>query len=297
MNGTARHARLTPLQVSTNVLRGKNVLLFISDLDLSRDQELSILDHIYTESRQHPSRPESQYEILWLPVVDRSTPWNEAKQEQFESIQAMMAWYSVYHSVHDPSLLDPSVIKYIKEISEGKYTCLYGGENIEWIRKQRLKRWHKLPSVENNTIVQGIITMLSFDRTDQGWDVISQGWDVISQGLTEMAKAKGNTILKSVTQFEQWKQQAEQEGFVAALNANLHDLRTPHHCSSLILPGAIGTIPKEGGLHFAMNVSIRWRSSSRIAAVLNLLIKTYLNACYFHFQISAMYLGLGVSTA
>ncbi|KAF7142489.1 hypothetical protein RHSIM_Rhsim05G0212400 [Rhododendron simsii] len=79
--------------------------------------------------------------------------------------------------------------------------------------------------------------MLSFDRTDQGWAVISQG-------SAEMAKAKGNTILKSLTQFEQWKQQAEQEGFVAAPNANLHDVHTPHHCSRLILPGATGTIPK-----------------------------------------------------
>lgn len=92
-------------------------------------------------------------------------------------------------------------------------------------------------SVENDTIVQGIITMLSFDKTDQGWAVISRG-------STEMAKAKGNTILKSLTQFEQWKQQAEQNGFVAALNANLHDLHTPHLCNRLILPRATGTIPK-----------------------------------------------------
>ncbi|XP_058195108.1 protein SIEVE ELEMENT OCCLUSION B-like [Rhododendron vialii] len=349
-------------RVSLDVLRRRNVLLFISELDLDHNQELFILDQMYSESRQNPSRPESQYEIVWLPVVDRSTPWSEVKQKQFESVQAQMAWYSVYH----PSLLDPSVIKYIKEIwhfnkkpllvaldpqgrvvntnaihmmwiwgylafpfttvredglwkdeswrielladsieplifnwiSEGKYICLYGGEDMEWIRRftttakavaqaagiqlemlyvgksnprEKVRKinstivaeklshmlpdltliwffwvrlesmWHSKTqhgkSVENDTIVQEIMTMLSFDGSDQGWALISRG-------STEMAKAKGDTILTSLTRFDQWKQRAEQEGFVPALNANLHDLHTPHHCNRLILPGANGAIPE-----------------------------------------------------
>ncbi|KAF7142739.1 hypothetical protein RHSIM_Rhsim05G0212300 [Rhododendron simsii] len=177
-------------QVSLDVLRRKNVLLFISEPDLSYDKDLFILDRMYTESRQHPSRPESQYEIVWLPAVD--TLW-------FTTRRFKMPWYSV----NDPSFLNPPVIKYIKEvwhynktpllvaldpqgnvvntnaihmmriwgnlafpfttaredglwreatwkielladsieplistwISEGKYICLYGGEDTEWIRK------------------------------------------------------------------------------------------------------------------------------------------------------------------
>ncbi|KAF7144107.1 hypothetical protein RHSIM_Rhsim05G0212000 [Rhododendron simsii] len=182
-------------QVSLDVLRRKNVLLFISEPDLTYDKGLFILRVLYNASRQHPSRPESQYEIVWLPAVDRSAPWIKAMQ--FERRKASMPWYSVY----DPSLLYPPVIKYIKEvwhfnktpllvvldpqgnvvntnaihmmwiwgnlafpfttaredglwreatsliellaylplistwISEGKYICLYGGEDIEWIRK------------------------------------------------------------------------------------------------------------------------------------------------------------------
>lgn len=349
-------------RVSIDVLRKKNVLLFISDIDLSHDPELYILDQMYTESRQHPTRPESQYEIVWLPVGDRSTPWNETKQKQFESLQSMMTW----HSVHHPSMIDPAVIKYIKEvwhfnkkpllvaldpqgrvvntnaihmmwiwgylafpfttaredalwkeeswrielladsiepqiftwISEGKYICLYGGEDMEWIRKftttaravaqaariplemlyvgksnprEKVRKnnativtenlshtlpdltliwffwvrlesmWHSKTqhgkSVENDVIVQEIMTMLSFDGSDQGWAVISRG-------SAEMAKAKGDTILKSLTQFEQWKDRVGQEGFVAALNENLHELHTPQHCNRLILPGATGTIPE-----------------------------------------------------
>ncbi|KAF7143958.1 hypothetical protein RHSIM_Rhsim05G0211900 [Rhododendron simsii] len=86
-------------------------------------------------------------------------------------------------------------------------------------------------------MVQEIMAMLSFDGSDQGWAVISHG-------SAEMAKANGDTILKSLTQFEQWKEQAGQAGFVAALNQNLHDLHTPHHCSRLILPEATCGIPE-----------------------------------------------------
>ncbi|GAB4829294.1 hypothetical protein Ancab_018962 [Ancistrocladus abbreviatus] len=99
------------MQVSLDVLRRKNVLLLISDLDLSHE-ELSILYQMYQESRQHPTREESQHEVVWLPIVDRSTPWNESKQKQFEYLQSMMMWYSVHH----PSLLDRAVIRYIKQV-------------------------------------------------------------------------------------------------------------------------------------------------------------------------------------
>ena len=98
-------------RVSLDILQRKNVLLLISDLDLSHE-ELSILDQMYQESRQHPTRAESQYEVVWLPVVDRSTPWTDQKQQQFEALQSLMPWHSVCH----PSLLDPAVIRYIKEI-------------------------------------------------------------------------------------------------------------------------------------------------------------------------------------
>lgn len=59
-------------------------------------------------------RVESQFELVWIPVTERSTttPWNEEKQNKFESLQAMMPWYSVHH----PSIIDPAVIRYIKEV-------------------------------------------------------------------------------------------------------------------------------------------------------------------------------------
>lgn len=91
-------------KASVDVLRGKNVLLFISDLDISH-AELSVLYQKYHESRKH-----HQFEVVWLPVVDWSTPWDEATEKQFETNQSAMPWYSLSH----PSFLDPAVIRYIK---------------------------------------------------------------------------------------------------------------------------------------------------------------------------------------
>lgn len=87
------------------------MLLYISELELQYE-ELEMLRQIYEETRQHPTRAESQFEVVWLPVVNRSTPWNDEKQKQFESLRSMMPWYSVFH----PSLLDPAVVRYIKEV-------------------------------------------------------------------------------------------------------------------------------------------------------------------------------------
>ncbi|GMH01541.1 hypothetical protein Nepgr_003380 [Nepenthes gracilis] len=349
----------TKKTVSIEVLRRKNVLLLISDLELSHE-ELSILDQMYQESRQYPTRAESQYEVVWLPVD--STPWNETKQKQFEYLQSMMLWYSVPH----PSLLDRAVIRYIKEvwhfnqkpllvvldtlgrvvnpnaihmmwiwgsqafpftsareealwkeetwrielladtiepliftwIQQNKYICLYGGEDMEWIRnittrvktvaqeagiplemlyvgksnlKEKVRKnnsiilaenlshtlpdvtltwffwarlesmWHSKAqhgkSAENDAITQEIVTMLSFDGSDQGWAVISRG-------SAEIAKAKGDTILSCLNEFGKWKEEVGLIGFVQALNDHLQKLRTPHHCNRLILPGSTGNIPE-----------------------------------------------------
>lgn len=89
------------------------MLLLISGLNISHD-ELSILEQIYNESRIHATRMESQYEVVWIPIVDRPVQWtsNDPVQKQFESLQSTMPWYTVHH----PSLIDRVVIRYIKEV-------------------------------------------------------------------------------------------------------------------------------------------------------------------------------------
>ncbi|XVF60171.1 hypothetical protein PTKIN_Ptkin08bG0022900 [Pterospermum kingtungense] len=189
---------VTKTRVNDDVLSDRHVLLLISDLDILQD-EVVILEQIYHESWSHPTMQESQYEFVWLPVLDPSVPWSEIKQDKFENLNANMTWYTLHH----PSLLDRAVFKFIKEvwhfekmpilvaldpqgrvvcpnaihmmwiwgasafpfttgkeddlwrgetwrlellvdgidpmilhwISEGRFIFLYGGEDIEWIRK------------------------------------------------------------------------------------------------------------------------------------------------------------------
>jgi hypothetical protein len=85
------------------------VLLLISGLNISQD-ELSILEQIYNESRLHPTRLESQYELVWIPVVDSSTTGIDSIEKQFENMQSTMPWYTVH-----PSLIGRPVVRFIKE--------------------------------------------------------------------------------------------------------------------------------------------------------------------------------------
>ncbi|THG00261.1 hypothetical protein TEA_026287 [Camellia sinensis var. sinensis] len=96
--------------VNLEVLRRKNVLLLISGLDISMD-ELSILEQIYNDSRHQGTRLDNLYEMVWIPVVDRSVQWTDPMQKQFERLQSTMPWYTV----HQPSLIDRVVIRFIRE--------------------------------------------------------------------------------------------------------------------------------------------------------------------------------------
>ncbi|XP_011013170.1 PREDICTED: uncharacterized protein LOC105117262 [Populus euphratica] len=98
-------------RVHLDVLRRKNVLLLISGLEMSTD-ELSILEQIYNESRHHGPRLDSQYEVVWVPIVDRSVQWSDPMKEKFESMQSSMPWFTVYH----PLLIEKAVIRFIKEV-------------------------------------------------------------------------------------------------------------------------------------------------------------------------------------
>ncbi|XVE84075.1 hypothetical protein DITRI_Ditri16bG0139900 [Diplodiscus trichospermus] len=102
----------TKRQVGLDVLRRKNVLLLISSLEFSSD-ELAILEQIYNDSRIHATRLESQYEVVWIPIVDRSVvPLTDEMQTKFETLRSSMPWYSV----EDPLLIQKPVIRFIKEV-------------------------------------------------------------------------------------------------------------------------------------------------------------------------------------
>lgn len=95
-------------QVDVDVLKRKVVILFISDLDVVLGNEYMIVQNMYMEKRQNLGRPESQFEIVWVPITDE---WTAAKYQQFENLRDNMEWYSVFH----PSVVSPIVVRYIRD--------------------------------------------------------------------------------------------------------------------------------------------------------------------------------------
>nr|XP_017245499.1 PREDICTED: protein SIEVE ELEMENT OCCLUSION A-like [Daucus carota subsp. sativus] len=181
-------------------------------------------------------------------------------------------------------------------IIERKHICLYGGDDIDWIRRftatayavaraaniqlemlyvgksnptkkietiikliqaenlshvlshltliwyfwSRIESmWHSKvqhgKSVEKDEIMKEIMMMLYFDGSDQGWAVIFEG-------QKDMAKAKGEMFLKSLYEFDEWRHDSEEKGFLPALNGFFKKLYTPHHCHRFTVPGATGSV-------------------------------------------------------
>ena len=188
---------------------------------------------------------------------------------------------------------------YFYQMKEERFVCLYGGEDIEWIRqftnsakavaravqinlgmayvgknnaKEKLGKissiviqenlshtladstamwffWARLESmlysklqhgatVEDDHIMQEVMTILSFDGSEQGWAIFWKGT------THEMARAKGKVATDCMVEFEKWKDDADQMGFVAGLNNYLQRVHTPRHCNRLILPDIHGPIPE-----------------------------------------------------
>ena len=86
-------------------LSDKHVMLYISNLeDLSEDEYSHLCDKY--------KRKSTEYEIVWIPIVDESTSWNAEMKKKFKKIRDSMPWLSI----SDPSKLDKAIIKYIKKV-------------------------------------------------------------------------------------------------------------------------------------------------------------------------------------
>ncbi|GLT81379.1 hypothetical protein SLA2020_527680 [Shorea laevis] len=74
------------MEVTIEVLKKKNVLLFISGLDIT-DEDISILRPVYDSIKK-----DDQYKIVWIPIVDQ---WTDELQKKFEFLRSKMPWYVV----------------------------------------------------------------------------------------------------------------------------------------------------------------------------------------------------------
>ncbi|CAL8073213.1 unnamed protein product [Prunus armeniaca] len=87
--------------VHIDILRTKNVLLFISSLEISEDY-INRLKEIYGFTKDN-----NEHKIVWIPIVEK---WTKDLQRKFEALRAKMPWYTVGQGgAHIAG------IKYIKE--------------------------------------------------------------------------------------------------------------------------------------------------------------------------------------
>ncbi|KAJ0244682.1 Protein SIEVE ELEMENT OCCLUSION B [Hirschfeldia incana] len=106
----------TQIKVHLDVLRRKTVLLLISDLNISED-ELSIFEQIYTESRKNlvgiGGGSHMPYEVVWVPIVDPIEDFERypSLQNKFEALREPMPWYTV----DSPKLIERHVVEFMRE--------------------------------------------------------------------------------------------------------------------------------------------------------------------------------------
>lgn len=79
---------LYKLQVNFDVLKKKNVFLFVSTLEIT-EEEISILRPIYETTKTG-----NQYKIVWVPIVEE---WTDQLKKKFEFLKSRVPWYVVHH--------------------------------------------------------------------------------------------------------------------------------------------------------------------------------------------------------
>ncbi|CAL8989832.1 unnamed protein product [Prunus brigantina] len=90
----------TKQKVEIDILRKKNILLFISSLEIS-DDDISILKPIYELTKK-----DNQHKIVWVPIVEQ---WTDDLRKKFETLRLKMPWYTV----QNPATI--AGIRFIKE--------------------------------------------------------------------------------------------------------------------------------------------------------------------------------------
>ncbi|XP_059447775.1 protein SIEVE ELEMENT OCCLUSION B-like [Corylus avellana] len=78
----------TKIPVNIDVVKGKNVLLFISGLDIS-NYDISSLRSIYDSISKG-----DEYKIVWIPIVDQ---WTDELQKKFKYWVSNFPWYAVQY--------------------------------------------------------------------------------------------------------------------------------------------------------------------------------------------------------
>ncbi|KAJ1409429.1 Sieve element occlusion, N-terminal [Sesbania bispinosa] len=169
--------------------------------------------------------------------------------------------------------LHPDIDTWMKQ---QKYVFFYGGNDKEWIQqftkyatalandvvvkeskisielfcvekedKSLIRRfWSGIESLfvtkahrTVDAVTQEVQKMLSY-KNETGWALLSKGSSVVGSG-------HGTTILKTVAEFEKWKEVVVKKGFEFSFK-EYHEriVRSTHRCSHLEIPNVAGKLPE-----------------------------------------------------
>ncbi|KAL8550589.1 hypothetical protein ACS0TY_009134 [Phlomoides rotata] len=102
-----------------------------------------------------------------------------------------------------------------------------------WNSKKQIGR-----TVEDDHIMQGILNLLTYDSSEQGWAIFSRG-------IYETTMASGDKLVPILDNYTTWGYEVDHpDKFVPVLDKNLKGYHPEHHCQRLILPGQAGYIPE-----------------------------------------------------
>lgn len=90
---------------------------------------------------------------------------------------------------------------------------------------------------QNDPTMQEVLKVLSFDSSQEGWVLLGKGSE-------EIIKAKGDSFLTCLREYNQWKVNVHQKDFLQALKDHLLQIQPLHHCNQLELLVAAGMIPE-----------------------------------------------------
>ncbi|CAL5325340.1 unnamed protein product [Camellia sinensis] len=259
-------------RVNLEVLRRKNVLLLISGLDISMD-ELSILEQIYNDSRHQGTRLDNLYEMVWIPVVDRSVQWTDPMQKfirekwHFKNKAILVVldpqgddleWIRRFTTRATAVARDariPLEMVYVGKSSKRELvrrviqTVNNDKMGIAWQEPMIWFFWTRLESMlfskmqlgrvdDYDPMLQEIKKLLSYDKSG-GWAVLCRGSEVVVNG-------HGTTVLPTLVEYEDiWKINVPTNGFDKSFKDHhdkLHGIT--HPCCRFEFPSVAGRIPE-----------------------------------------------------
>ncbi|KAJ9152811.1 hypothetical protein P3X46_026331 [Hevea brasiliensis] len=264
-------------RVNIDVLRMKNVQLLVSRLDISHDEH-SILEQIYNESKLYATSLDSQYEVVWIPIVDHTH--NDSMQSQFEALQVMVPWYSMHH----PSVIKKVVIMFIKErwhfknkpilvvldpqgkvlypnalhmmkfTNTARAVALAACIPLEMVYVGKSSKRDKVQRVIATIIAKKLSYVYKIDEYDLTMQEIKKllsygkkgGWAMLNKGFNIVVNCHNTIVLPTMLEYDVWKKHIPAKGFDLSFKEHHDKLHgVAHPCDYFEFPSTASRISKQ----------------------------------------------------